>query len=340
VQDKKVKVSICIPTYNGQDFIEQCLRSALAQTYANLEIIVVDDCSTDSTPEIAGRYAAKDSRIKLFRNEKNLGLTGNWNRCLKLASGDWIKFLFQDDYLDPDCVEVMIDSISPSDMMVSSARRLVIDEAVDEATRNYSIRETLTFERLGIAAQAPVHITPQKIASLTAGHICMNFIGEPTVIMFKKEVVNNIGLFNTDLVQICDLEYFLRIACNYGLKYIPRQLTYFRVHKKSASSANIANKIFFMRFADPVIMAAELLNGTGFQRFRKSISIPQKLKLKLFFLARMYETVRYLKTNVADNTVKDRFERLNDTYNFTGKYMSSKIIAALLMPALKLKRLK
>ena len=103
------KVSICIPTYNGERYIEKTLNSVLLQTYDDFEVIIVDDQSSDNTWEILTQYAAQDGRIHLFKNEHNLGLVGNWNRCIELAQGEWIKFVFQDDIIRNDCLELMMN---------------------------------------------------------------------------------------------------------------------------------------------------------------------------------------------------------------------------------------
>lgn len=329
-------VSICIPTYNGQKFLEICLDSAIGQTYKNIEIIIVDDGSSDITYEIAKKYAVNDSRIKLYRNEKNLGLVGNWNHCIELACGTWIKFLFQDDYLAPDCIEIMLNALSANDKIVTSGRRLVLDESLDEATKNYSLTQTLTFGKLGIVSSLPVYFTPEKIAKFTVENIYQNFIGEPTVIMFKKEVVNELGAFNPDLIQICDLEYFLRISCNYGIKYIPQPLTYFRVHKGSASTANYSSRVFSMVNIDPIIMADQLLHGVHFIHFRKTLSIFQKIKLNLFFKVRVYESYNNSLKSTPENMHK--FETMEINYPQISKFKEGDILIGILLRIVKFKR--
>src|SRR5579863_4981502 len=101
----KPVISICIPTYNGEKYLSECLYHVLNQTYSNFEVIICDDCSTDNTTEIINSYQQKDNRIKIFRNERNLGLCGNWNRCVEHSSGKWIKFIFQDDWMNDNCLE-------------------------------------------------------------------------------------------------------------------------------------------------------------------------------------------------------------------------------------------
>ncbi len=328
-------ISICIPTYNGEKYLEQCLDSAIAQTYKNIEIIIVDDHSKDETWNIVNQYRKKDERIRIYRNENNLGLVGNWNRCLELAKGEWIKFLFQDDYLSPECINIMVEAISIEDRIISSARRLVLDESLDEKTRSYSVNQTLTFERLGIVATSPVFISAKQIASFVAKNICINFIGEPTVIMFRKDVIKEFGLFNPDIVQICDLEYFLRVSSKYGLKYVPQPLTYFRVHKGSASSINTLDRYFFMRFSDQVIVTHELLYSDHFSELWKNLTMVQMLKVKLFFNIRMRETFLQIKNNTVNEKVKAKFNTLDSKYNFTYKYKRKKILVLLLLSFVK-----
>lgn len=329
-------VSICIPTYNGQKFLEACLDSVVNQTYKNIEIIIVDDRSKDNTIEIIERYTAKDSRIKLYCNEINLGLVGNWNKCLEFATGEWIKFLFQDDFFTSDCIEIMVNSLSDSDEIVTSGRRLILDESLDAATKKYSINETLTFEKLGIISNEPVYITPQKIAKFIVDNIYINFIGEPTVIMFKKEVVKELGTFNPDLIQICDLEYFLRIACNYGIKYIPQPLTYFRVHKGSASTSNFSAREFLMMNSDPIIMVNQLLYAETFKSFRNALTIPQKIKLIFFFKVRVYESYQNSLKSTPENQRKH--EVMEKKYPEIANRRHGTLIIWFLLKLVKLRR--
>ena len=93
-------VSICIPTYNGEKYLKECLDSCIDQTFKSYEIIICDDCSSDGTIKIIEEYAKIFPQIILFQNDGNLGLVGNWNRCIHHSNGEWIKFVFQDDIND------------------------------------------------------------------------------------------------------------------------------------------------------------------------------------------------------------------------------------------------
>lgn len=123
-------VSVCIPTYNNEEYIGRTIESILKQTHQKWELIIVDDCSKDRTVEIIEQY--EDSRIHLFRNEKNLGMAGNWNRCVELASGEYIKFICADDILMAECLETELKIFleHPSLSMVVSDSRLINDQGV------------------------------------------------------------------------------------------------------------------------------------------------------------------------------------------------------------------
>ncbi len=98
-------ISILIPVYNRENLIKETVQSALNQTYKNIEIIVVDNQSTDHTWDILQKLASQDSRIKIFQNETNIGPVRNWKRCIEEASGEYGKILWSDDLIAPEFLE-------------------------------------------------------------------------------------------------------------------------------------------------------------------------------------------------------------------------------------------
>jgi glycosyltransferase involved in cell wall biosynthesis len=105
------RVSIGLPVYNGERYLGEALDSILAQTYTDFELIISDNASTDRTHEICLAYANKDSRIRYYRNEKNLGSAWNFNRVFELSAGEYFKWAAHDDIISSDfllkCVEVL-----------------------------------------------------------------------------------------------------------------------------------------------------------------------------------------------------------------------------------------
>lgn len=99
------RVSVGLPVYNGERYIGEALESLMVQTYENIEIIVCDNDSTDSTLDIVNRFAASDRRIRAVRNSQNIGGAENFNRVFKLAAGDYFKWMAHDDVCKPRFIE-------------------------------------------------------------------------------------------------------------------------------------------------------------------------------------------------------------------------------------------
>ncbi len=109
--ERGVKISVIIPVYNVQDYLDKCLDSIINQTYKNLEIIIVNDCTPDNSQEIIDRYVENDSRIVFVMHEKNKGLGGARNTGIESATGDYISFVDSDDYLALNAFELVINKI-------------------------------------------------------------------------------------------------------------------------------------------------------------------------------------------------------------------------------------
>jgi FkbM family methyltransferase len=114
----KPTVSIGMPVYNGADYIEQAIDSLLGQIYQDFELIISDNCSTDATYEICLRYAAKDSRIKLYRNEENLGALSNFSKVLELARADYFMWAAHDDLWEPAYLSTLVDILNKDEQVV------------------------------------------------------------------------------------------------------------------------------------------------------------------------------------------------------------------------------
>jgi len=107
-----VRVSVVTPFFNTADYLVECIESVLAQTFTDFEYLLVDNCSTDHSRDIAARYAQSDSRIRLIDNGTHVGQVENYNGALALISPDsrWVKLIQADDTLYPDCLEYMVDA--------------------------------------------------------------------------------------------------------------------------------------------------------------------------------------------------------------------------------------
>jgi glycosyltransferase involved in cell wall biosynthesis len=125
-------VSLAMPVRNGERFIERAVASVRAQTFTDWELLIVDNASTDSTPEICERVARGDPRIRVFRNRTDIGAGANFNRGVELASGELFKWCACDDLISPDYVARCVAALAARPVAVTAYGRLVgIDEKDD-----------------------------------------------------------------------------------------------------------------------------------------------------------------------------------------------------------------
>ncbi|MDO4967212.1 MAG: glycosyltransferase family A protein [Candidatus Saccharibacteria bacterium] len=104
-------VSIIVPVYNIEKYVDKCLHSLIDQTYKNIEIIIVNDKSTDMSLKICEEYARRDSRIKIINNKQNIGLSGSRNAGIKKMNGKYIMFVDGDDWIDAKCIQSCVESL-------------------------------------------------------------------------------------------------------------------------------------------------------------------------------------------------------------------------------------
>lgn len=105
-------VSVILPTYNGENHIKDSIESCLRQTYRNIELIIVNDCSTDGTLDLIKKYAAKDRRVRIIENQKNLKLPASLNEGFKASSGDLLTWTSDDNMFRENAIERMVDMLS------------------------------------------------------------------------------------------------------------------------------------------------------------------------------------------------------------------------------------
>ncbi|WP_417875628.1 glycosyltransferase family 2 protein [Winogradskyella sediminis] len=236
-------VSICIPTYNGAKFIAEAMDSVLCQTYNNLEIIVSDDASKDATLEIIRSYESKtDIPIFIYPHQPN-GIGANWNHCIKKAKGEYIKFLFQDDVLEPECVEKMVDVMEchPNLGMVASKRGFIVDTNLKSTETQKWIDKYGDLQKgLDFELKDNVQIIDRSLFKSKAflKPPIKNKIGEPSVALFRKRIVNKIGYYRADLKQILDYEFCYRLLKQQPIGIINTVLVKFRLHSNQATNVN------------------------------------------------------------------------------------------------------
>ncbi len=216
-------VSICTPTYNRPDFLERALRSCLAQTYKNFELIVTDNSTNDLSEKMIERLA--DPRIRYFKNPKNLGPCGNTNRATSLVQGKYVKFLMDDDLLKPRCLELMVDALEKNPSAgVAMAPMELIDENDQRIFPKFYVFRTMLYR---YRYQVGDGLIPkEKILKefLTLDYPCC----VPSGVMFRKEVFDKFGLFDEAADFGGDLDKCMQAATEYDFYYIDEVLSAWR----------------------------------------------------------------------------------------------------------------
>lgn len=202
------KVSIVLPIYNGTRYIASSIESILEQNYANWELIIVNDCSTDDTLSICNKYAKKDSRISVFSNERNLKLPKTLNEGFSRATGDYYTWTSDDNLYKPSAIGTLVAALedNPGVSMVYS------DYTNIDADGNI-IGET----RL------------QKPEFLVTGNVC------GACFLYTAEISATVGEYDPNMFLAEDYDYWLRIHKDGKLMHINDNLYLYRRHSESLS---------------------------------------------------------------------------------------------------------
>lgn len=247
-------VSICIPTYNYRHYLPDALDSARAQEFTDIEIVVVDNCSDDGTPELVEDYCRRDGRIVFHRNPRNLGMTANFNKSMELARGRYVKFLCADDTLEKSCVRKMVDVLEGRpDVMLVGCRRSVFNN------------DKRVLEETGYAGGAFSRNGREVIRE------CFfkgNLIGEPTAVLFRRSDI--VAGFDENYHQALDMELWFRLLEKGDFVFLSESLCGVREHDSRGTANNLrsgkitADKMrLFAQYAD-----RPYLNGTVAERIR------------------------------------------------------------------------
>lgn len=208
-------VSVVIPCYNHADYFEQCIESVLRQTYSKLELVIVDDCSSDPRVRgILGKYSSRP-RVKIIYNSGNIGISATLNRGLLESSGEYISFLDCDDYLAEDAIEQVVSYLSqePEAEFVFSDR-IHVDEAG-------GVLEKITYGG-----------RPDLISKTHDDNLLQEMVASHLKTV-RRSAFLKIGLFNPAASGCQDYDLALRLSEKCKLGYLPRFLYYHRWHEDS-----------------------------------------------------------------------------------------------------------
>lgn len=232
-------VSVALPVYNGEKWLEQAISTLVKQSYENVEIIIVDDCSSDNSQKICEQYAAMYSEITFIKNETNLGAQGNFEKILHLCSGKYISYACQDDYWDENFIFTLVEKLESNNRAVLAASAVQI---LDKKDKNYKEQ----------------HYTgkwnPEKFSTLRLIYSLMLPVKK------GKSIKYNLfyhGVLRTDILKYCysifpgiiehDRHFLLLLALSGKWCYVDRVLYFRRVGVGGLQLKEMSNDPIFRR---------------------------------------------------------------------------------------------
>jgi glycosyltransferase involved in cell wall biosynthesis len=218
-------VSVCVPAFGAERFVGDTVRSVLAQTFGDFELLIADNQSRDNTYAVARSAAAGDRRVRVLVNQSNLGLVGNFNFLVAEARGRYVKILCSDDTLMPSCLERQVRALdcNPDAVMACSRRHIVdSDGRVLIADRGLQgLRPGFVDGPTAVRAMVRVATTP---------------FGEPSTVLFRRDALSAAGPFSDRFSPLIDCDLYARLLRLGGVAVVPETLATFRVHPRSFSS--------------------------------------------------------------------------------------------------------
>lgn len=249
-------VSICIPVYNGEEYIDETIQDCLNQTYQNFEIIFSDNCSTDRTVEFIKRY--NDPRIKIFSNDTNIGLLANFKKVFTYATGKYMSFLGADDGMDSTCIEkavkILEDTKNKDVVLVNTFIKIIDNKSKTVFIKKFIFGSGKFSGKWGIRA------------NFLYGS---NTIGEPNGSVWRKETYDKIPepKFRNGNTWTTDLDMKFELLLHGNTFVIPEPLGKFRLSQQSTS-----------------IKELKFTQAKLFREYAKALYKDKRYKMSYFFV--------------------------------------------------------
>lgn len=219
-------ISVVLPVYNGEKYLRESIESVIAQTYQNWELLILDDCSTDNSADIAIEFAKRDSRILYYKNEMNLRLPRNLNKGFSLAKGNFLTWTSDDNRFKPEALKKMHQALVSNKAQFVFASCRIIDAQGKEI--EYIIVNDLSKKCL----------------------VGRNPVG--ACFMYTRKAYEQIGEYNPDLLFVEDFDYWQRLYARFGAVTINEILYEYRWHDTALT--NTMRKDVFYRNLEAMLL--------------------------------------------------------------------------------------
>ena len=297
-------ISVVLPTYNGSKYISRSIDSVLNQSFSDIELIIVNDCSTDNTLEIISKYASLDKRIKIINNLKNMKLPASLNIGFRHANGKYLTWTSDDNIYKPNAFSVMYNYLEDH-------------ENIDFVSCNMDW-VTENGEFIGKHSDWGDRSTPLTLAWVCNVGACF---------LYKKEILKLVGEYDESIFCAEDYDYWCRIALTRNMKYLKDNLYTYVSNKKSLSYThrNLADEMGdFVRHKYANLIIAKYANNyidacVTYGRLKskypyfKSIPNFMCLGIFIFYIIPKFLT-KFLPLKKWRHTLRDKLNGLNQDY--------------------------
>jgi glycosyltransferase involved in cell wall biosynthesis len=247
------RVSICIPNYNMGKYLRLAVGSALAQTYDSYEVVVCDNASTDDSMDVLA--SLKNPRLRVIRNDANIGMIANFNKVIEQAKAPFIKLLEADDLLEPECLREMMAAAERHPDAGIIACSMVVMNAKSEIVSSHIHAEEVVS---GGVMKSRVH---------SRG----NEVGTPTHVLLRRALLDKTGLFDPDYRDyLNDFDLWIRCFDHTNVAFLSAPLIRVRRHaeqvgaigSKNNREIDVAHLMFRKRWAHPRPLSFEFWQKT------------------------------------------------------------------------------
>lgn len=208
------KISVIMPVYNGEKYLSEAIESILNQTYRDLEFIIINDASTDSSPEIAESYAHRDARIRIIQNDKNLGISGATNRGIEEAQGEYIALMDQDDISLPERFEKEANFLEEHEQIAAISSNSLTLKENGEICERQAVFETPGLIRWGLLFKNQI---------------------QNSAAMMRKAILFQNNLRYEEFSPAQDYRFWSRLCLIADIANLQEPLIYHRLHENNAS---------------------------------------------------------------------------------------------------------
>lgn len=233
------RVSVCVPVYQSQEHLQETLDSVWAQDFEDLELVAVDDGSTDASAEILAAQA--DPRLRVHRHQVNLGQAATVTEAIGRARGELVKFLDADDLLHRDCLATLVAALdaNPGASFGFSPREIYTEDPDDAGMREWidDLGDlTANFERI-----EAVNDGRDLLRQVLAAGVPGNWVAEPAGVMARRRDLLAVGGYNRRLRQNNDIDLWLRLMVRGDVVFVDRPLYTYRLEYSGVTGASEAD---------------------------------------------------------------------------------------------------